>query len=417
MKQGQIKPERWRQVEALYLAALEREASQRASFLAEACAEDEALRREVESLIRFHEQASNFIETPAIEIVARALAADQNEPSLLQVEQRAAPDRTVIDVVGAGVKGRRWLVLTGLLSALLLVNIGVHTWAGLRFSRSIGSGLVQKHEGQVEPVVRLVDADGPASALRPDDLIVLLNGQPLDKKQFFRFFAQTPTGTAYSVVVKRDGQLREFTLRTGPAPLAGLMGVLINTLVLPLTCLLLGSAVFLLKPDNKQALLLALAMGAVYLDQGVSLEGLPTWLLAVTVAARMFCALLFPFSIHLFLFFPETSPLARRFPWLEYVIYLPALLLLPEMARRTIDLCGGTMIAADMLTISAAFRTRIYFGITCVVALVLLAIFNYRQAGSLARSKMRIVLGGVIAGTTPINLSTDVTQSRLGFYD
>src|SRR5262245_47707810 len=113
------------------------------------------------------------------------------------------------------------------------------------------------------------------------------------------------------------------------------------------------------------------------------------------MAARMFCALLSPFSIHLFLFFPETSPLARRFPWLEYVIYLPALLLLPEMARRTIDLRGGTMLGADMFIISAAFRARLYFVIAWVVALVLLAIFNYRRAGSLARRKMRIVLAGV----------------------
>src|SRR5262245_15420749 len=172
-------PERWQYIERLYHAALERDTDEQAAFLAEACAGDEALRGEVESLLRCDARAERFIEAPAIEIAARALAADQNEPSLLQVEQRNAPDRTVIDVVGAGVKGRRRLVLTGLLFALLLVNIGVHTWAGLRFSRSIGSGLIQKDEGRVKLVVRLVDADGPAAALRPDDLIVLLNGQPL----------------------------------------------------------------------------------------------------------------------------------------------------------------------------------------------------------------------------------------------
>src|SRR5262245_37146254 len=405
MKSEEIEPQRWERIKWLYHAALDRDANEREAFLAEACAGDESLRGEVESLLHCDDRAEGFIEAPALEIAARAMAADQNEPSLLQDEQRAAPDRTVIDVAGAGVNGRRRLVLTTLLLALALVNIGVHTWAGLRFSRSFGSGLVLKHAGRAESVGRLVDADGPAAALRPDDLIVLLNGHPLDKKQFFRFFAKTSTGTAYSVVVKRDGQLREFTLRTGPVPLAGLMGVLINPLVLPLACLLLGFAVLLLKPDNKQALLLALALGALYLDNGFSLEGLPTWLLAGTVAARMFCALCSLFFIHLFLFFPETSPLARRFPWLEYVIYLPALLLLPEMARRTIDLRGGTMLAADMFSTSAAFKARLYFVFAYCVALILLAIFNYRQAGSLARRKMRIVLGGVIAGTAPITLS------------
>jgi eukaryotic-like serine/threonine-protein kinase len=78
MKPTPMKPERWRQVEAVYLAAMEREASHRSAFLAEVCADDEALRREVESLIRFHERASNFIEAPALEVAARLEAKSQN---------------------------------------------------------------------------------------------------------------------------------------------------------------------------------------------------------------------------------------------------------------------------------------------------------------------------------------------------
>jgi len=56
-----MKPERWRQIERLYHAALEREASQRADFLAEICAGDEALRLKVESLLAYEEQAKVFI--------------------------------------------------------------------------------------------------------------------------------------------------------------------------------------------------------------------------------------------------------------------------------------------------------------------------------------------------------------------
>jgi len=39
--------ERWKQVENIYHAALERETATRAAFLAEACAGDDELRREV----------------------------------------------------------------------------------------------------------------------------------------------------------------------------------------------------------------------------------------------------------------------------------------------------------------------------------------------------------------------------------
>jgi len=44
-------PERWRQIDRLYQAALERDATEREAFLDKACAGDEELRREVESLL------------------------------------------------------------------------------------------------------------------------------------------------------------------------------------------------------------------------------------------------------------------------------------------------------------------------------------------------------------------------------
>jgi eukaryotic-like serine/threonine-protein kinase len=58
-------PERWREIERLYHAALERSAEERATFLAEACGNDGALRREVESLLEYHPRAGDFIERPA----------------------------------------------------------------------------------------------------------------------------------------------------------------------------------------------------------------------------------------------------------------------------------------------------------------------------------------------------------------
>ena len=43
-------------------AALERNAAERAAFLREACAGDEALRQEVESLLRYEGDADGFVE-------------------------------------------------------------------------------------------------------------------------------------------------------------------------------------------------------------------------------------------------------------------------------------------------------------------------------------------------------------------
>ena len=69
-----MNPERWQQIEELYHAALERAESERAGFLEQACGGDEGLRGEVESLLSFHQQAGSFIEVPALDEAARALA-------------------------------------------------------------------------------------------------------------------------------------------------------------------------------------------------------------------------------------------------------------------------------------------------------------------------------------------------------
>src|SRR5262245_16144607 len=72
-----MNPERWRQVEQLYHSALEREDDQRTAFLAEACAGDHSLRREIESLLAHQSQAESLLETPVMEVAAKALADDR----------------------------------------------------------------------------------------------------------------------------------------------------------------------------------------------------------------------------------------------------------------------------------------------------------------------------------------------------
>ena len=69
-----MEPERWQKIERLYYAALERKGSVRAAFVAEACAGDESLRKDVESLLAQAEQTGSFLDGPALESAAKALA-------------------------------------------------------------------------------------------------------------------------------------------------------------------------------------------------------------------------------------------------------------------------------------------------------------------------------------------------------
>ena len=68
-----MKPERWQQINDIFLSAAEGPPQERTAFLEEACHGDEGLRREVESLIACDERAENFIESPALEVALELL--------------------------------------------------------------------------------------------------------------------------------------------------------------------------------------------------------------------------------------------------------------------------------------------------------------------------------------------------------
>ena len=78
-------PERWQQVEEVLQAALDRPPHERASFLNEACSEDEALRQEASSLIEAYDEAGNFIEEPAIAHDAHILISSHQRSNIESV--------------------------------------------------------------------------------------------------------------------------------------------------------------------------------------------------------------------------------------------------------------------------------------------------------------------------------------------
>jgi eukaryotic-like serine/threonine-protein kinase len=73
-----MKPDRWAQIDRLLDETLERAEDERAAFLVAACADDEELRREVESLLAAHDRAQGFLKKPALEIAAKDLAHQQH---------------------------------------------------------------------------------------------------------------------------------------------------------------------------------------------------------------------------------------------------------------------------------------------------------------------------------------------------
>ena len=81
-----FRPDEWARVKELFEGALALAPSQRSSFIASACGDDDALRRQVEELLASHEQAKSFLETPAVlgDLVARNLEGHQLGPYHLE---------------------------------------------------------------------------------------------------------------------------------------------------------------------------------------------------------------------------------------------------------------------------------------------------------------------------------------------
>jgi serine/threonine protein kinase len=71
---SEMTPERWQRVKKIFADALAVGPSLREAFLSEACGDDQTLRSDVEKLIRSHEEAGSFVESPPYEATAELVA-------------------------------------------------------------------------------------------------------------------------------------------------------------------------------------------------------------------------------------------------------------------------------------------------------------------------------------------------------
>ena len=98
-------PEKLQQIKDLFAAALEVPSSERAAFVAGACANDAEMRREVESLLSFEAEAEDFIEKPALAVAAELMAEDKTS----SLAGQRITHYQVTKLLGAGGMGEVYL--------------------------------------------------------------------------------------------------------------------------------------------------------------------------------------------------------------------------------------------------------------------------------------------------------------------
>jgi serine/threonine-protein kinase len=191
MESSAMDSERWQNVERLYHAAMEREESQRAAFLAGACGGDEALLHEVESLVSYGGRSGKFIEGSALELVAPALAEDESDGidpaededhiSANMIGKQIAQYQ-IVDQLGQGGMGEVYRAVRAdgqyqKQVAIKLVRAGQDSRSVInRFKneRQILAGLDHPN------IARLIDGGATDEGV-PYFVMELVEGQPIDK--------------------------------------------------------------------------------------------------------------------------------------------------------------------------------------------------------------------------------------------
>ena len=104
-----MKAERWKRIDDLLQAAMELAPELREDYLRDVCDGDPVLADEVRSLLTSHRRAGDFLETPAPDMAARAIAAEAVPASSASRAGQIVSHYRLLRMIGSGGMGTVWL--------------------------------------------------------------------------------------------------------------------------------------------------------------------------------------------------------------------------------------------------------------------------------------------------------------------
>jgi len=227
--------------------------------------------------------------------------------------------------------------------------------------------------------------------VRMGDEVIQIDGKVLDGFNRFRLYVrQLDPGVPHAFTFRRDGEIfaREITPR--PPGMDHFLNTLENGILTPAILIVTALFLFLFKPNNKLTLLATIAFllcamsmspihFVIFEETSIGLASL--WLVGYLLSLLNAVALL-----NFFIFFPQPLRLVKRFPKLEFAIYLPFLLyVIPTEIGQ--QLAWNGFAAFNVFYTTPLFLGDMFYpvyNVACIGALV----SNYRDADELGKRRL-----------------------------
>lgn len=300
---------------------------------------------------------------------------------------------------------KRRLLLGALFFALMFFYFGVRCYF-LFIHVSSYDGWYGQGTLRYGVLVTSSDPQGPAKALQKGDEVLSINGVTLaEDPEIFGFADRVPPGTAYRMTIRRAGQEIIVPLMTAEFPPDKRPSVFAQTrfydVLVYLIFLATALLIFLLKPDNKQVWLLALVLGTFTALNAwtMPMVVLGRWAEITVSVAKLLGLWFLPLTVHFFLIFPARLPILRRWPRLEFYLYLP-------LCFFVLPFFGGGRLPAfwrmrffnlspiSWLSEHTFFYLPHWVVIGYMVAALSCLLIGYRIADLDARRRLRVVVFG-----------------------
>ncbi|MBL8149325.1 MAG: PDZ domain-containing protein, partial [Blastocatellia bacterium] len=290
----------------------------------------------------------------------------------------------------------------------------VFLYAGANVYQSVG--LIKSYRGWFvysygeQLLISEVGSDSPAaSMLEPKDKVVSINGMQVKGiSQFIELMSKVETGSSYKVVVERSGELKEYTIAKVSVPIGAFLLRLAQRVVIPAIFLVCALLLFLLKPKDKKALLVAIGFGLFGVPEAFeNFSVFPRWFYLFLLLVNSLTSLAFPIIAHIFLIFPEpqgaVKKLLRKIPKFEYYLYFPYFLfILPLVTYGNILLVVAPAMIPQVMEKHWLLVSMVSFtGFAYMVAALLFLLINYINSDLLGQRKMKVVLTGTVVGILP----------------